>query len=69
MKRYGLRDDQLARIEQQLAGRPGGVGKTSETGNRVFVEVMIWKFRSGALWRDLPEPRLRPCLAQMTTRP
>ena len=55
MKRYGLRDDQFARIESLLPGRPGSVGKTSEVGNRVFVEAVIWKFRSGAPWRDLPE--------------
>ena len=55
MKRYGLRDDQFARIEQLLPGRPGFVGRDSELGNRLFVDAVIWKFRSGAPWRDLPE--------------
>ena len=55
MKRYGLRDDQFARIENLLPGRPGTVGRDSELGNRLFVEAVIWKFRSGAPWRDLPE--------------
>src|SRR5450631_1904562 len=55
MKRYGLRDDQFARIELLLPGRRGTVGRNSELGNRVFVEAAIWKFRSGAPWRDLPE--------------
>src|SRR6202158_3611852 len=55
MKRYGLRDDQFARIEPLLPGRPGTVGRSSELGNRLFVEAVIWKFRSGAPWRDLPE--------------
>ena len=55
MKRYGLRNDQFVRIENLLPGRPGTVGHDSELGNRLFVEVVIRKFRSGAPWRDLPE--------------
>jgi transposase len=55
MKRYALRDDQFARIELLLPGRPGSVGRSSERGNRLFVEAVIWKFRTGAPWRDLPE--------------
>ena len=48
MRRYGLRDDEFARIEHLLPGRPGHVGRDSALGNRVFVEAVIWKFRSGA---------------------
>ena len=55
MKRYGLRDDQFERIEKRLPGRPGSVGRNSDLGNRLFVEAVIWKFRSDAPWRDLPE--------------
>jgi len=55
VKRYGLRDDQFVRIENLLPGRHGHVGRNSEKGNRLFVEAVIWKFRSGAPWRDLPE--------------
>jgi len=55
MKRYGVRDDRFARIEALLPGRPGTVGRDSELGNRIFVEAVILKFRSGAPWRDLPE--------------
>ena len=30
-------------------------GANSDKGNRLFVESVIWKFRTGAPWRDLPE--------------
>ena len=33
VKRYGLRDNQFARIENLLPGRPGHVGRNSEGGN------------------------------------
>ena len=55
MKRYALRDDQFERIEKLLPGRPGSVGRNSALGNRVIVDAVIWKFRSGAPWRDLLE--------------
>jgi transposase len=38
-----------------LPGRPGHVGRNSDKGNRLFVEAVIWKFSTGAPWRDLPE--------------
>lgn len=54
VKRYGLRDDQWDRIKDILPGREGHVGGTAKD-NRLFVEAVIWKFRSGAPWRDLPD--------------
>ena len=55
MERHGLRDGQFARIENLLPGRPGTRGRRSDGGNRLFVDVVIWKFRTGVPWRDLPE--------------
>jgi hypothetical protein len=46
MERHALRDDQFARIEHLLTGRPGTVGR-SDLGNRLFVDAVIWKFRVG----------------------
>ena len=37
-----------------MPGRPGHVGRDSEFGNRLFVEAVIWKFRTGVPWRDMP---------------
>ena len=54
MERHALRDDQFARIEHLLPGRPGTVGRNSDLGNRLFVDAVIWKFRAGTPWRDLP---------------
>jgi transposase len=55
MERHALRDDQFARIENLLPGRPGTAGRNSDRGNRLFVDAVIWKFRVGTPWRDLPE--------------
>src|SRR4029077_7400298 len=55
MERHALRDDQFARIENLLPGRPGTVGRNSDRGNRLFVDAVIWKFRVGVPWRALPE--------------
>ena len=54
-RRHAWSDDQSARAEQLLPGRPGHIGRNSDKGNRLFVEAVLWKFRTGAPWRDLPE--------------
>jgi transposase len=53
-KRYGLSDEQWEKIEELLTGREGTVGVTAKD-NRVFVEAVIYRYRSGIPWRDLPE--------------
>src|SRR5664279_705159 len=40
MERHALRDDQFARIEHLLPGRPGAVGRNSDLGNRLFVDAL-----------------------------
>ena len=54
MRRYGLRDDQWERIEGLLPGRIGHVGVTARD-NRLFVEAVLYRYRAGLPWRDIPE--------------
>ena len=54
MRRYALRDDQWERIKDLLPGRPGHVGVTAKD-NRLFVEAVLYRYRAGIPWRDLPE--------------
>jgi len=53
-KRYGLRDDQWQRIEGLLPGRKGTEGRPAKD-NRQFVEAVLYRYRAGIPWRDLPE--------------
>src|SRR5213075_855329 len=54
MRRYALRDDQWDRIKDFLPGREGHVGGTA-ADNRLFVEAVLFRYRAGIPWRDLPE--------------
>ena len=54
MRRYALRDDQWDRICDLLPGRAGSVGVTA-VDNRLFVEAVLYRYRAGIPWRDLPE--------------
>lgn len=53
-RRYALRDDQWKKIEGFLPGREGHVGGTAKD-NRLFVEAVLYRYRAGIAWRDLPE--------------
>lgn len=54
MRRYGLRDEQWKKIENLLPGRKETVGVTAKN-NRLFVEAVLYRYRAGIAWRDLPE--------------
>ncbi|WP_373683607.1 IS5 family transposase [Acinetobacter sp. YH12254] len=53
-KRYALKDEQWEQIKDLLPGRMGTVGVTAKD-NRLFVEAVLYRYRSGIPWRDLPE--------------
>jgi len=53
-RRHALRDDQWERIQDLLPGRAGSVGVTAKN-NRLFVEAVLYRYRAGIPWRDLPE--------------
>ena len=54
MRRYALRDDQWEKIKDFLPGRKGHVGGTAKD-NRLFVDAVLYRYRAGIPWRDLPE--------------
>lgn len=54
MSRYGLRNDQWERIAVLLPGKAGDVGVTA-ADNRLFVDAVLYRYRAGIPWRDLPE--------------
>ena len=53
-RRYALRDDQWKKIRELLPGRKGSAGRTAKN-NRLFVEAVLYRYRAGIPWRDLPE--------------
>lgn len=53
-RRYALRDDQWERIKDLLPVRKGTVGVTAKD-NRLFIEAVLYRYRAGIPWRDLPE--------------
>jgi transposase len=54
MLRMGIRDDQWDRIKDILPGRAGHVGVTARN-NRLFIDAVLYRYRTGIPWRDLPE--------------
>ena len=52
-KRYALSDVQWARIKDLLPGQAGHSGATAKD-NRLFVDAVLYRYRAGIAWRDLP---------------
>ena len=54
IRRYALTDTQWKLIEGLLPGRAGHVGRPA-ANNRLFVDAVLYRYRAGIAWRDLPE--------------
>lgn len=54
MRRYSLSEEQWEGIKDILPGREGHVGVRAKD-NRLFVEAVLYRYRAGIPWRDLPE--------------
>lgn len=52
--RHQLRDDQWEKIRDFLPGKKQDVGCTAKD-NRLFIEAVIYKAKTGCGWRDVPE--------------
>jgi transposase len=50
-----LKNSQWERIAPLLPGKPGDPGRPA-ADNRLFLEAVLWIARTGAPWRDLPDP-------------
>ena len=53
MHRHALTDEQWVRVQPHLPWR--AQGRKSTRGDRLFVEAVIYRARTGIPWRDLPE--------------
>jgi transposase len=56
MSRHELTDEEWAIIQPLLPNRPRGVPRVDD---RRVLNGILWRFRTGAPWRDIPE-RDRP---------
>lgn len=52
MHRHALTDEQWARLEPLLPRSPG---RKSTRGDRLFVDAVLFRAKTGVPWRDLPE--------------
>jgi len=52
MRRHELSDEEWAIIEPLLPNKPRGVPRVDD---RRVINGILWRFRTGAPWRDVPE--------------
>lgn len=52
-ERFVLTDEVWARLAPHLPGKQGDAGATGKD-NRLFLEAVLWRVRTGSPWRDLP---------------
>ena len=52
-QRFVVSDVLWQRLERHLPGKPGDAGVTAKN-NRLFLEAVFWRVRTGSPWRDLP---------------
>ncbi len=55
-QRFVVTDQVWLRLEPHLPGKASDPGATAKD-NRLFMEAVFWRVRTGSPWRDLP-PRL-----------
>ena len=53
-QRFVVTDGVWARLEPHLSGKKSDSGVTAKD-NRLFVEAVLYRYRAGIPWRDLPE--------------
>lgn len=52
-RRHALTDTQWEQIKDLLPGKAGHVGAPAKN-NRLFVDAVLYRYRCGIAWRDLP---------------
>jgi transposase len=51
--RFGISDEVWAKVASLLPGKSSDCGVTAKD-NRLFLEAVLWRVRTGLPWRDLP---------------
>ena len=52
-ERFVVSDMLWRRLEPRLPGKISDAGATAKD-NRLFLEAVLWRMRTGSPWRDLP---------------